>query len=280
MVQLHNIDYRRLPTGITPVKSQSNRIINMRIMAILLLLASSLRAVADFEAASQAYRDRDYDGAFKAFTELAKNGDARSQAVLAIMYKYGESTAIDLEQAFHWYFEAASQGYPPAEYNVGIMLVEGIGVTADPEAAKEWLSRAADSGHEAARDQFLMLTGDAETVKVSEPVAWSQNWNLRLPNDIRFQSPEDEINRYRTYRIQLGAMSSIAGARRLWQQALASSDSLLKGFEPVYREGKSGSTNVWRVQSGNFTSASSAGDLCSQYKANPRSETGCIVVSE
>ena len=252
----------------------------MRMLTILLLLASSFRAVADFEAASQAYRDKDYATAFEAFTELATNGDARSQTVLALMYKYGENTAIDLEQAFHWYFEAASQGYPPAQYNVGIMLIEGVGVSADPEAANEWLSRAVDSGHKGAMDKLSMLTGDAEIVKVSEPVAWSQNWNLRLPNDIRFQSPEDEVNHYKTYRIQLGAMSSLAGAERLWREVLASSNSLFKGFDSIYREGKSGSNVVWRVQSGNFSSASSAGDFCSRYKANPRNQTGCIVVSE
>jgi TPR repeat protein len=252
----------------------------MRMLTILLLLASSFRAVADFEAASQAYRNNDYPAAFEAFSELARNGDARSQTVLAIMYKYGESTAIDLEQAFHWYLEAALQGYPPAQYNVGIMLIEGVGVPADPEAAKEWLSRAVDSGYEGARAKLSMLTGDVEIVTVSEPAAWSQNWNLRLPNDIRFQSPENEVNRYKTYRIQLGAMSSIAGAERLWRQVLASSDSLFRGFDSIYREGKSGTNTVWRVQSGNFSSASSAGDFCSRYKANPRNKTGCIVVSE
>ena len=253
---------------------------NMRMLTILLLLACSFRALADFEAASQAYQNKDYAAAFEAFTELARNGDAKSQTVLAIMYKYGESTAVDLEQAFHWYLKAASQGYPPAQYNVGLMLAEGAGVPADQEAAKEWFSLAEDSGHEGAREKLSMLTGDAELVPVSEPVAWSQNWNLRLPNDFRFQPPEKEINHHKTYRIQLGAMSSIAGAERLWRQVLASSDSLFNGLDPVYREGESGSKAVWRVQSGNFSSASSAGDFCSRYIANARNKTGCMVVSD
>lgn len=252
----------------------------MRMLTILLLLVSSFRAAADFEAASQAYQNNDYGTAFEAFTELAKDGDARSQTVLAIMYKYGESTAIDLEQAFQWYFEAAAQGYPPAQYNVGIMLIEGMGVTADPAAAKEWLSRAANSGHEGARDKLSMLTGETEIVHVSEPVGWSQNWNLRLPNDIRFQAPRDELSPHISYRIQLGAMSSIASAERLWHQVLASSDSLLKGLDPVYRKGKSGSNTVWRLQSGNFSSESSASDFCSRLKANLRNKTDCIVVSD
>ena len=100
---------------------------NMRILTIILLLASSFRAIADIEAASQAYRNKDYGTAFEAFTELARNGDARSQAILAMMYEYGESTAVDLEQSFHWYLEAALQGHPSSQYNVGTMLIRWCG---------------------------------------------------------------------------------------------------------------------------------------------------------
>ena len=253
---------------------------NMRILIIILLLAFSFRAIADIEAASQAYRNKDYATAFKAFTELASLGDARSQAILAMMYKYGESTEIDLEQSFHWYLESAFQGHPSAQYNVGIMLMDGIGVTQDTEAAKEWLSRAVNSGHPGAGDKLSALTGEAETVKATEPIAWSRSWNLRLPNDIRFQSPDFEVNHDKTYRIQLGAMSTITGAEQLWHLAFTSSDLLLEGFDPVYREATSGSEAVWRVQAGSFSSESSASDFCSLYKANPHKKTGCIVVRD
>jgi len=252
----------------------------MRILTIVLLLVSSLHAVADVDAASRAYRNNDYGTAFEAFTESANNGDARSQTILAMMYKYGESTAVDLKQSFHWYLEAAMQGYPSAQYNVGMMLVIGEGVTADPEAAKEWLSRAAGSGHKGASNKLLMLTGEAEIVPVSERVTWSRNWNFRLPNDIRFQSTNIGVNRDKIYRIQLGAMSSIARAEQLWRQIFESSDSSLKKFDPVFLEGTSGSNLVWRLQSGNFSSESSASNFCSKYNANPLNKTGCIVVRE
>jgi len=249
----------------------------MRILTIIFLLIISFRSIADIESASQAYRNNDYLTAFKAFTELASNGDARSQAILAMMYKYGEGTTIDLEQSFHWYLESAFQGHPSAQYNVGIMLMDGVGVTKDTEAAKEWLSRAVNSGHPGARDKLSALT---EEVEVVETKAWSRSWNFRLPNDIRFQSPDNEINPNKPYRIQLGAMSSITGAEQLWRLAFASSDLLLEGFNPVYREAKSGSEAVWRVQAGSFSSASSASDFCSRYRANPRNKTGCIVVRD
>ena len=246
----------------------------------LLLLTHSFLAVADIEAASQAYRNKEYRTAFEAFTKLANDGNARAQTVLAMMYKYGESTPIDLEQAFHWYLEAGFQGHPLAQYNVGMMLVNGEGVTADPEAAKEWLSRAVGSGHKGANNKLLRLTGEAEIVPVSEPVTWSRNWNFRLPNDIRFQSANVGVNLDKIYRIQLGAMSSVARAERLWRQVLDSSDSSFKKFDPVFLKGISGSNVVWRVQSGNFSSESSASNFCSKYKANPLNKTGCIVVRE
>ena len=267
-------------SGVNTAKSQHVRMKNMRILTIVLLLASSLQAFADVDAASRAYRNKDYDTAFETFSESANNGDARSQTILAMMYKYGESTEVDLEQSFHWYLEAAMQGYPPAQYNVGMMLVNGEGVTADPEAAKEWLSRAVGSGHKGASNKLLRLTGEAEIVPVSEPVTWSRNWNFRLPNDIRFQSTNVGVNLDKIYRIQLGAMSSVARAERLWRQVLDSSDSSFKNFDPVFLKGISGSNVVWRVQSGNFSSESSASNFCSKYKANPLNKTGCIVVRE
>lgn len=251
----------------------------MRMLTVfLLLLTHSFLAVADIEAASQAYRNKEYRTAFEAFTKLANDGNAKAQTVLAMMYKYGESTPVDLEQAFHWYLEAGFQGHPLAQYNVGIMLAEGVGVTKDPEAAIEWLSRAVSSRHPGASDMLAMLTDKVEIAAVAEPVAWSRNWNFRLPNDIRFQPPKEVINRHERYRIQFGAMSTIIGAERLWRQARGSSGSLLNGFDSVYKEESSGSEIVWKVQSGSFSSKSSAEDFCSRYKANPLNKTGCLVV--
>lgn len=250
----------------------------MRMLTVLLLLAFSLRAVADIEAASQAYRNKEYITAFEAFTKLANNGNARAQTVLAMMYKYGEGTAVDLEQAFHWYLEAGFQGHPLAQYNVGIMLADGVGVTKDTEAAIEWLSRAVSSRHPGASDMLATLTDKVEIAAVAEPEAWSRSWNFRLPNDIRFQPPKDVINREARYRIQFGAMSTIIGAEKLWRQVRDSSDLLLKEFDPVYKEGKSGPDTVWKLQSGSFSSKSSAEDFCSRYNANPKNNTGCLVV--
>ena len=137
-----------------------------------------------------------------------------------------------------------------------------MGATKDTEAAKEWLSRAVNSGHPGARDKLFAVT---EEVEVAEPAAWSRSWNFRLPNDFRFEAPDPELNHNKTYRIQLGAMSSITAAEQLWRLAFASSDSLLEGFDPVYREAKSGSEAMWRVQAGSFSSESTASDFCSQY---------------
>lgn len=274
MVQPRNIDPQ---SGVSRAKSQHVRMTYMQFLTFILLLAFSFRSIADIESASQAYRNNDYLTAFEAFTELAINGDARSQAILAMMYKYGEGTTVDLEQSFHWYLESAFQGHPSSQYNVGTMLMDGVGVTKDMEAAKEWLSRAVNSGHPGARDKLSTLT---EATEVVEPTAWSRSWNFRLPNDIRFQSPDPEVNHSKTYRIQLGAMSTITGAEQLWRLAFASSDSLLEGFNPVYREAKSGPEAVWRVQAGSFSSESSASDFCSRYKAKPRNQTGCIVVRD
>ena len=63
---------------------------NIRTTSCILLLLMPPALFADFDSASQAYQNQDYRTAFAEFSELAEAGDARSQTVLAIMYKYGE----------------------------------------------------------------------------------------------------------------------------------------------------------------------------------------------
>ena len=73
------------------------------LLAFFVLVASSASAESEFESAAESYRHNDYARALPAFTRLAKQGDARAQTVLALMYKYGEGTAEDVKTAFYWY---------------------------------------------------------------------------------------------------------------------------------------------------------------------------------
>jgi len=242
-----------------------------------LLLILSGAASADFESASKAYQAQNYALAFEEFNELAESGDPRAQTVLGIMYKYGESVAVSLPDSFNWYLQAAEQGYPPALYNVGVMLLEGTGVEQDEDEAREWLRQAAAAGFERAEDKLAELDGSRLVLHDEEPVAWSQNWNLRLPNSIREQTETDMLQIH-VYRVQVGAMSSLDAAQALWQSLYVNNEDLFQGQQPIFREGKSGGRTVYRVQLGPFDEKSAAEAFCDAYRAHFLGSASCLVI--
>ncbi len=236
--------------------------------------------LADFESASEAYRAQDYPTAFEEFSALAKAGDPRAQSVLAIMYKYGESVTLDLEEAYQWYHLAAVQGYPPAQFNVGLMLAEGRGVEQDEDEALKWLSLAADAGYERANDKIAEIKGfQTYAIGTREPIAWSKSWNLRLPNDIRNQETEDvslPVDSITVFRVQLGAMSSITAAEHLWHQVSAGNEDLFDAYQPIFKKAAPGGRALFRLQVGPFDDKAHADEFCALLTA--RMDNGCLVV--
>lgn len=244
---------------------------------------------AAFEEASEAYRRQDYASAFAAFSTLANGGDARAQTVVAIMHKYGESVPVDISAAFNWYRKAAMQGYPPAQYNTGVMLAEGNGVTQNLAAAKTWLQQAADGGYGRAQNKLAELGSTRPLgATLDKPIAWSQRWNLRLPNTLRDETDSSAELRHQVYRIQLGAMSSLEAAKALWQQIESKHGHLLVDYPPVYRsldtqavgEAQSRSSAIVRLQIGPFNNQVEANRLCSalMYSHTDPPDHGCLVL--
>ena len=264
------IGYAKIPNFMT----------QMRIFAVLVLLIASIPAplAQDFESASMAYKNRNYAVAFEEFSQLAAQGDARAQAVLAIMYKYGESVPLNLEKAYEWYLKAAEQGYPPAQFHVGSMLLSGEGIAEDRDTGLDWLKSAAEAGYTRATDRLTELEGQNVIQYNDEPVAWSQQWNLRLPNEIRESDDTALDAELKVYRAQVGAMSTVTGAQRLWQQLLERHGSLLEDYQPIFRQGLSGQKTVIRLQLGPFDSQQQAARFCTDYTAATGRPGACIAL--
>ena len=269
------------------------------LISTLLLLFSSLHApftpAADLVSASAAYRSQQYAEAFSQFRELAEAGDPKMQTILAMMYKYGEGVPADPASAFEWYLKAAHQGYPPAQFNVGYMLAQGVDIDEDRVQAVQWLERAASSGHQRASEHLALLTRARATLadgndqrsstapENSGPVTWSRNWNLRLPNEIRFHDRAEVDLAIRVYRVQLGAMRSLAAAEALWQQLQNRSPSLLEPYQPTFSPAEStlngtALKTVYRLQIGPFDSAESASSFCQALTYQTEDPSGCLVL--
>ena len=69
---------------------------------------------ADFNAGVAAYKRGDYATALREWRALAKQGDAKAQYNLGLMYGNGEGVPQDYVQAHMWYNLAASI-FPPGE---------------------------------------------------------------------------------------------------------------------------------------------------------------------
>jgi hypothetical protein len=241
----------------------------------LLLALYPIQNHADFEIGAEAYRQSDYATALQTFIPLAENGDARAQTVLALMYKYGEGVNQNLETAFAWYLKAAERNYAPAQLHAGAMLADGRGVDKDRDSAILWLTKAANAGFERAKDKLLELDiGSEKSIKpVANVIEWSQNWDLSLPDEIRFKDPEPIADA--RFRVQLGAMSSHDRAFSLWQRLTTINPSLFEGLSYTITE-TTQSDPVHRLQTGPFSTIQTARFFCDRLEQDPEMNSGCL----
>ena len=119
--------------------------------AVALLIALAVPAWAD------AYLRGDYSTAFQEFEPFAKQGNARAQYNLGLMYDNGHGVPQDYAEAVRWYRKAAEQGDARAQLNLGVMYSKGQGVPQDYVQAHMWFHPAAPQGEKQAaenRDRF------------------------------------------------------------------------------------------------------------------------------
>lgn len=88
------------------------------------------------------------------YENLAKQGDAKAQHDLAILYAKGEGTKEDFVKAAYWFREAAVQGVANAQYNLGVLYENGLGVAKDEVRALLWYHAAAELNHANAQYNF------------------------------------------------------------------------------------------------------------------------------
>ena len=133
----------------------------VRILYCLLLLGCFLLAInceaKAVEDAKQLIRVKDFQGAAHVLTELAEQGDAEGQYMLAVMYRNGHGVDRDLNQAFNWFLKAAQNKHLKAQYELGMCYKNGLGTQKDLVQAKLWLTRAAQQDYPQAREQLSIL---------------------------------------------------------------------------------------------------------------------------
>ncbi|HHF4078950.1 TPA: tetratricopeptide repeat protein [Haemophilus influenzae] len=100
-----------------------------------------------FQQGLTAYKQSDYQTAFKLWLSLAEQGNAIAQFNLGLMYINGQGVKQDDFEAVKWFRKAAEQGYANAQINLGVMYKKGRGVKQDDVEAMKWYRQAAEQGN-------------------------------------------------------------------------------------------------------------------------------------
>lgn len=83
---------------------------------------------------------------FEHYAQAAKQGDARAQLMLGLMYHEGRGVKRNDVRAVYVLQQAASQGNGQAQLSLALMLYAGNGVKKNEAQAKNWFTRAAQKG--------------------------------------------------------------------------------------------------------------------------------------
>ncbi|HWC95563.1 MAG TPA: tetratricopeptide repeat protein [Candidatus Sulfopaludibacter sp.] len=98
--------------------------------------------MADTAAGLAAFKNKDYQRAYKEWKAAADTGHAESQFDLGVLYAQGLGVRRDLTVAAYWYRRAAEQGNAEAQFALGQMYSRGWGVPRDQADAVRWLQMA------------------------------------------------------------------------------------------------------------------------------------------
>jgi len=169
------------------------------------ILQAAMPGFADTAAGLTAFKNKDYQGAYREWKAAADAGHAEAQFDLGVLYAEGLGVRRDLSEAAAWYRKSAEQGNAEAEYALGQMysrgwgvpkdeadairwfqmansvesdgpptdwaVVEGHGMTRDPQQAAYWYQQAADKGHAEAQFNLGRLYASGKGVKRDEEQA-------------------------------------------------------------------------------------------------------------
>ena len=174
---------------------------------------------ADFEKGVAAYDNGDYAIALREWTPLAKQGHARAQAGLGVMYEEGQGVPQDYKTAVKWYTLAAEQGDTYAQTNLGHMYDNGDGVPQDYKTAVKWYTLAAEQGDADAQYNLGFMFDEGKGVPENDKTAvkW---WTLAAKQG----NADAQFNLGLMYATGQGVVQDNVYAHMWWSIAASSGD--------------------------------------------------------
>jgi len=116
-----------------------------RIFTVMATLTLPTSGYANpFEAGLNAMEREHYATAFRAWKDLAEDGEAEAQNNIGYLYERGYGVKQSYTRAIEWYKKAAAQKSPEAIYNLGMLAFEGYGMRQDYLSARRYFIEAAE----------------------------------------------------------------------------------------------------------------------------------------
>jgi TPR repeat protein/S1-C subfamily serine protease len=153
-------------------------IVTRTLLAAFFVVCLALPARADFEKGNKAFQRGDYQTALSELLPLAKQGDPKSQHILAEMYADGLGVDQDYAAALKWNKLSAEQDYAPAMADLGDLYYYGNGVHEDQAEALKWYQKGAEKGDPAAEYAYGLLFHDG-SAGLKQDFGTAFNWFLR-----------------------------------------------------------------------------------------------------
>ncbi len=126
---------------------------------------SATRQLAEMYYVGRGGVEQDFKEAAVWYEKLAKQGDARAQTSLGLMYARGYGVEKNMNTARKWWSFAAAQNDPGAQFNLGVIYSRGDGVEPDYPQAAQWLNRASQRGHVQAQRLLGLLHYEGKGVE-------------------------------------------------------------------------------------------------------------------
>lgn len=188
-------------------------------VAAFLLIAAGV-ASADTAAGMQAFRNKDYQTAYREWKAAAESGQPEAQFDLGLLYAQGLGVDRDLTEAANWYRKAAEQGNAQAEFALGQMYSRGWGVPRNVTDAMRWMEMANDPASDGPPTDWDRVEGYGVEQDQKQAAYWYQ---LAAEKG----HPEAEYNLARLYATGQGVPRDQEQALR-WVRAAAS-----QGYAPA-----------------------------------------------
>jgi uncharacterized protein len=144
------------------------------VLGLGMLLSIATPAWADVAAGTEAFKNKDYQKAFREWNAAAEAGNAEAQFDLGVLYAQGRGVQRDVAKAVSWYRKAADQGNAEAQFALGQLYSRGWGVPRDEIDALRWFQMANDPNSVGSATDWELIEGYGVERDSQQAASWYQ----------------------------------------------------------------------------------------------------------